>query len=329
LLLSAATSATADDGPAPEEVADLVAQVAPSAGAVVDVEDTGDDLVATVDGISVAIPTTTNGEITISAPPESTPASFSAPQFGLDSDTIEAPSISLSLPLEIGSAEANVTSGGDVIYQPDEGDTDVVVQALAGGDVRVQTVSNGPDAPTTYTYTVGAGVVPQLLEDGSVALTVPSQNPSLSVEVGTIAAPWAYDANGTAVATHYEVTDSEVIQHVAHNTPGVAYPVIADPTGSVGLGYYWHFNRAETKTFHGYGMAGTAGATAACAGLGGLGGPIGSVVLGSGCAVVAARVIHAASVAENSSPKKCFYIRVVAPTVVGVSAGTYKDSRCR
>jgi hypothetical protein len=254
---------------------------------------------------------------------------LSTAQLGLDGDWVESPSYSLRLPAEIGSADANLTSDGDVIYQPDGGDTDVVVQALASGDFRVQTVSNGPDAPTAYTYTVGDGVVPQLLEDGSVSLTVPTDNPSLTVEVGSIAAPWAYDAAGAPVATHYEVAGADVIQHVDHTAPGVSYPVVADPTGSVGIGYYWHFNRAETKTFAGYGMSGIAGTTAACAALGGLGGGIGAVVIGAGCAVVAAKVIHSAGVAENSSPKQCFYIRVVTPTVVGVTAGTYKDNRCK
>ncbi|RMI12846.1 hypothetical protein [Cellulomonas triticagri] len=162
-----------------------------------------------------------------------------------------------------------------------------------------------------------------------MSLTVPTGDPSLSVEVGTLAAPWAYDANGAPVATSYEIAGSQVVQHVEHTAPGVAYPVVADPTGSIGLGYYWHFNRAETRTFHGYGVAGAAGATTACAFLGNLGGPVVAAVMGSGCAIVAAKVIHAASGAENSRPHKCFYIRVTTPTVLGVTTGTYKDRRCR
>jgi hypothetical protein len=325
MMLIAATSATASEGSATEEIADVVARVAPAAGSIIDVVPSGTELVAETAGKSIAIPMNAEGDVTISAPL----ASRSAVQAGIDSDALAAPEFSLSLPGEIEAADADITADGDVVYADSDGDTDVVVQALAGGDVRVQTVSNGPDAPTAYTYTVGDGVVPQLLEDGSISLTIPTDNPSLTVEVGTLAAPWAYDANGSVVATHYEVADNAIVQHVAHTAPGVTYPVVADPTGSVGIGYYWHFNRAETKTFHGYGLAGAAGVTTSCAFLGNLGGPIVAAVFGSGCAVVSAKVIHAASVAENSSPKKCFYIRVVTPTVVGVTAGTYKDSRCR
>ncbi|MCQ4119695.1 hypothetical protein [Rhodococcus tibetensis] len=48
--------------------------------------------------------------------------------------------------------------------------------------------------------------------------------------VSTIDAPWAYDANGTPIPTHYEIRDGQLVQVV--DTAGIenlVYPILADP----------------------------------------------------------------------------------------------------
>ncbi len=48
--------------------------------------------------------------------------------------------------------------------------------------------------------------------------------------VSTIDAPWAYDANGTPIPTHYEIRDGQLVQVV--DTAGIEnllYPILADP----------------------------------------------------------------------------------------------------
>ncbi|MCL2736247.1 MAG: DUF2599 domain-containing protein [Propionibacteriaceae bacterium] len=47
--------------------------------------------------------------------------------------------------------------------------------------------------------------------------------------VGGIAPPWARDATGAAVATHFELVPGGFTQTVEHRTGGVVYPVTADP----------------------------------------------------------------------------------------------------
>ncbi|AWB88992.1 hypothetical protein C2138_05045 [Salinibacterium hongtaonis] len=59
---------------------------------------------------------------------------------------------------------------------------------------------------------------------------------SITASIGQIAAPWAVDANGRQIDTHYELVGNELIQVVEHNQPGVAYPVVADPT------FWWGWN---------------------------------------------------------------------------------------
>ena len=48
-------------------------------------------------------------------------------------------------------------------------------------------------------------------------------------QLGQVAPPWAVDAAGNDVATHFEVDGTIVTQIVEHNVPGVTYPVVADP----------------------------------------------------------------------------------------------------
>ncbi|MCD2104905.1 hypothetical protein O4214_20825 [Rhodococcus erythropolis] len=61
--------------------------------------------------------------------------------------------------------------------------------------------------------------------DGTVTVFDADGNP-----VSTIDAPWAYDANGTPIPTHYEIRDGQLVQVV--DTAGienVLYPILADP----------------------------------------------------------------------------------------------------
>ncbi len=47
--------------------------------------------------------------------------------------------------------------------------------------------------------------------------------------VGGFSSPWAKDANGNNVATHYEIRSENLVQVVDHRGSDVAYPVVADP----------------------------------------------------------------------------------------------------
>ncbi len=59
----------------------------------------------------------------------------------------------------------------------------------------------------------GGGAI-VLNDDGTVALAV----------------PWAVDANGTKIATEFQVNGSTLTQQVDHSSvDDVAYPVVADP----------------------------------------------------------------------------------------------------
>ena len=41
--------------------------------------------------------------------------------------------------------------------------------------------------------------------------------------------PWARDANGAEVPTHYEITGTTLTQIIDHRMEPYAYPIVADP----------------------------------------------------------------------------------------------------
>ncbi len=62
--------------------------------------------------------------------------------------------------------------------------------------------------------------------------------------------PWAVDAAGRDVDTSYTVEGSKLIQMVRPG-PGATYPIVADPTVTVGTGIYVYFFSARDQVDRG------------------------------------------------------------------------------
>lgn len=149
--------------------------------------------------------------------------------------------VALELGLPEGAAgDAVVADDGTVVYD-DHVDVDVAVQPTEHG-ARIQTVLQNANAPTEFTYDVD-GLTPALQDDGSVLLLDADGQPA-----GYVAAPWAFDAAGAPVATSYAIVGSSIVQTVAHNVAGVQYPVVADPSVSVGWRIYVRYSPAEVRS---------------------------------------------------------------------------------
>lgn len=213
LVIAAGGTALADDTPTdPPSTADTIAQqvnsVAPQADVVPPVESKDDGtLTSTGTDIKVTVPADSSG--TVQVAPAGSPAE----------------AIGIGLPGDGGSS-AVVASDGTVTYRDSAASTDTAVQPLEQS-VRLETVVRDGSAPTAYTYPVslpaGAGMAVQ--EDGSVLISGAD-----GTSLGAFAAPWAKDANGTDIPTHYEVQGASLVQVIDHTTTaGVAYPVVADP----------------------------------------------------------------------------------------------------
>ncbi len=158
------------------------------------------------------------------------------------------------LPGAARNAVGQAAADGTVVYANAATSTDVAAQALSDG-VRVQAVLQDNAAPSRFTYALPDSVVPVLNEDGSVVLfDSPETDDTVPPVAGIIDAPWAKDAAGVTVPTHYEVDSGRLVQVVEHRNAGTTYPVVADPKITAGItgtpygpGAYINLTGAEMK----------------------------------------------------------------------------------
>jgi hypothetical protein len=139
--------------------------------------------------------------------------------------------------IEPAAATQDVTRVGDkTVTALDSPASSVVTESVADG-VRNVIVVNGPDAPTSYDFLLGLpeGVNARLADNGAVLLELQGEE-GASLTVGSIEVPWAKDANGASIPTHFELNGDVLTQIVDHQ--GAAYPVSADPKLTYGAGVY-------------------------------------------------------------------------------------------
>ncbi|MFP4854641.1 hypothetical protein, partial [Paraburkholderia sp. BR14264] len=104
--------------------------------------------------------------------------------------------VTIGLPSSSASSTPVTASNGTVVYADAAASTDVAVQSLEGG-ARVQTVLQGRDAPSRFTYALSDRVIPTVEDDGSVFLArADASSGSASVAAAVVEAPWAVDAAG-------------------------------------------------------------------------------------------------------------------------------------
>lgn len=130
------------------------------------------------------------------------------------------------------AADAGVgvkNSDGQVVYSSTSASANTVIP-VEGGVQMLTTIANSA-APERYTYLVetAPGDYFQIQEDGSAVLIAPDGTVKLGV-----AAPWAEDANGQSIPTHYETDGSSLTQVIEHaSAENIAYPVTADPVWGI------------------------------------------------------------------------------------------------
>lgn len=152
-----------------------------------------------------------------------------APEDGIGLATAGGP-IAVSLPNADSLESASKLADGTIVYPSREGVADAVVPLEDGAQVLV-TIANS-DAPTEFRSDLTLSDGQRLVEgsDGGVAVLGADGDPVL-----VLAVPWAKDATGRSVPTHYGIVGESVVQVVDHTTTaGVTYPVVADPTY-----FYW------------------------------------------------------------------------------------------
>jgi len=154
--------------------------------------------------------------------------------------------LAIGVPRTAGMGAARIVDD-TVVFTDRRAGVVTTVQPLASGAVRTSVTIAGPESPDQYRFPVSLedGGSLALRDDGSVAVSNEVSYPDETgnvitrrVVTSTIAAPWAVDADGKAVPTHYRLEGNTIVQHV-DLTATTAFPVVADPFWSSA----WHVTK--------------------------------------------------------------------------------------
>lgn len=128
------------------------------------------------------------------------------------------------LPFSDARARAEVLEPGVVAFDNGNGTTTVPV-VKNDGSVQVTTIIASPAAPQEFAYGLSLPDDAAIsIDDSGVVLVTSGDTLVLGV-----APPWAVDATGAQVPTHYDLRGNILVQVVDHTSASFEYPVVADP----------------------------------------------------------------------------------------------------
>lgn len=223
LLFAAGPATAAPAGTNSPNLLDTIAAIAPA----------GLDAVANS-------PTTTSGPLAIAATtPNAQVTVPTDPAVGVKV-TFDGRTLKIGLPFSTSAHHAVAQGPGVISYDNRNGSSSVPI-VLDGGGIRINTVIAGPNAPQRYTYPLGLPPGAKIVKDGDGLLLFDANGASM----GSLNAPWAIDAAGRQVPTHYEVKATTVTQVIEHG-PGTTYPVVADPEYWPPVTIWWPRDQVES-----------------------------------------------------------------------------------
>lgn len=216
VIATGATSARADDTGAPPTPPTAVTSVAPAtpeltSSQALDVRDSLNTAVARVDASGAGA----NRRVSVDAAERTATL-----------DT-EAGAVKLVAPANTDTEGTSV--GRTTVFAGAAADTTVAIQPTATG-VRAAIVIDSADTPESYPFQIGGAVASlHLLSDGSAIAFDSDGSPIAQVDT-----PWAVDAFGVSVPTHYEINGTVLTQVVDQHSGNYGYPIVADP-----LTHHW------------------------------------------------------------------------------------------
>ena len=132
--------------------------------------------------------------------------------------------VSVELPSVDGMADGVLTDSGMVVYESDASPVSFAAQATRDGGLQVLIVIDGPEAPRDFSFDLTVPEGASLVSTPDGGAVVRGADGSI---VSTVSPPWAVDAAGASVPTHYVIDGTTLRQVVDH--AGFSYPVVADP----------------------------------------------------------------------------------------------------
>lgn len=147
------------------------------------------------------------------------------------------PSMGIGLPSGDTTDTARTVTDGIVAFDNNDGSTTVPI-VKNDASVQILTIISNDAAPDSYTYELDVPAGARLQQEANGAIVVLTATGQL---VGGVAPPWAFDAAGVPVPTHFEVAGTSFTQVVEHRVSGTTYPVVADPFLGVAMvsSYRW------------------------------------------------------------------------------------------
>lgn len=181
----------------------------------------------------------------------------------------DALALTIGLPFAERASDATESRlAGVFVYNNNNGSSTVPV--IRDGGVQISTVIDNANAPKRYDYTITVpdGQTLQLAPDGSAFVGI-EDGGSVTMSAA-IAKPWAKDAKGNEIPTHYEI-DGNTLTQVIDFTEATTFPVVADPSVTFGTYIVVTMSQATAQAINA-GSVGTAIAILA------LTGPIGGII---------------------------------------------------
>lgn len=129
--------------------------------------------------------------------------------------------------LEMGipaTGNGDATDEG-VVFDTASSAATIVVQSTEEGGLRALINIDSADAPERYAFPISGDVV-SLALDATGGVGAFDASGSL---VAYAEAPWAVDADGTPVPTHYEIDGTTLYQVIGHHAGNYQYGIVADP----------------------------------------------------------------------------------------------------
>lgn len=178
------------------------------------------------------------------AAPAQADARDADPGWAASSDLLPAPNPDIELPtgpaapavLDTGAGDLTMAlpsatgstferSAGERVFGTRSGEASIAVQSTAKG-LRALISIDSADAPERYRFDMGGDVSKvELMPDGGAAAV-----DDAGVVIATAPAPWAVDAAGVDVPTHFEVSGGNtLVQVVEHKAGSFQYGITADP----------------------------------------------------------------------------------------------------
>ncbi len=177
---------------------------------------------------------TTVGEVEVVVPSDATE--------GVSLDVPGTADFSIGLPF---ADDAELVESGDHPFFDNGNGSSTVPLVKDDGTVQILTTIEDADAPSSYSYEfdVPSGASLALTSDGGAQVATDE-----GVVTATIDAPWAVDANGAAVPTRYLVAGDTLIQVIDFDST-TAFPVVADPSVSLGWWIYIKYSKADVARY--------------------------------------------------------------------------------